>query len=208
MGFWPKSRPPKRLPIPSRRSSRIFPPRRRTSSTCTWPARPSQLDLFDYKPKLQRAERPAVPESLFKKAAVRLHQGRAEDARHAAQVRAARPERRVSQRTCCRTWRGRRTTSPSSDRCTPTSSTMRPAQLFLHTGSPQLGPARHGLVGHLRAGQREPEPARLRRADLAAATPRRRRGALGQRLSADASIRACNAARTATRCCTCPTRRA
>ena len=42
----------------SRRRSRTSPRRRRPSSTCSWPAAPSQLELFEPKPKLQRAQRP------------------------------------------------------------------------------------------------------------------------------------------------------
>ena len=49
---------------------------------------PSQLDLFDYKPKLQRAQRPAVPGGTDQGRALRVHQGHAHAARLAAQVRA------------------------------------------------------------------------------------------------------------------------
>ena len=55
-----------------------------------------------------------------------------------------------------------------------------------------------GVVGQLRPGQREPEPAGVRRADLAGAAARHRPAALlaavGQRLPAVAATRACSSA--------------
>ena len=38
-----------------------------------------------------------------------------------------------------------------------------PSLLLMNCGEARLDPPEHGLVGHLRPGQREPEPARLRR---------------------------------------------
>ena len=46
-----------------------------------------------------------------------------------------------------------------------------PAITFFQTRQPAAGPAQHRRVGQLRTRQREPEPARLRRPDLAAAAP-------------------------------------
>ena len=67
------------------------------------------------------------------------------------------------------------TTCACSTACTPTRANHGEASCQLHTGSVQLrsGPS-HRLVGHLRPGHREPEPARLRH-DLPHAWPRRRR---------------------------------
>ena len=62
-----------------------------------------------------------------------------------------------------------------------------PAITFIQTGQPAARPAQHGRVGQLRAGQREPQSARVRRDALAghASTPTSRCSrALGQRLSA------------------------
>ena len=52
---------------------------------------PSQLELFDHKPKLQELDGQVVPPSYIEEQAVRLHQAGRQAARHAAQVRAARP---------------------------------------------------------------------------------------------------------------------
>ena len=54
---------------------------------------PSTLDLFDYKPKLNELERPALPRLVHPGPAVRVHQGQAQAARLAAPVRAARASR-------------------------------------------------------------------------------------------------------------------
>ena len=52
---------------------------------------PPHLDLFDYKPDAGQARRPTGPGRVHQGQAVRLHHGRAEVARHAAEIRAARP---------------------------------------------------------------------------------------------------------------------
>ena len=71
----------------------------------------------------QRAERPGVPRVVHPGPAVRVHQGDAEAAGLAAQVRQARASRARRCRRSCRTWRRSPTRSRSSGRCTPTSST-------------------------------------------------------------------------------------
>ncbi len=70
-----------------------------------------------------------------------------------------------------------------------------PAELLLYTGSPRLGPAVDGLVGHLRPRHREREPARLRRADLQRRAAQRRQELLRAAASCRPSSRACSAAR-------------
>ena len=137
------------------------------SSICSSRGGPSQLDLFDYKPQLAKVQRhraaglgPAGP------AADRHDRGQTELSGRAVdvQVRAARASRARGSASCCRTRRRSPTTCASSSRCTPSRSiTIRRSR------SPDRlsarGPAEPGRVGRLRAGQREPGSAGLRRDD-------------------------------------------
>ena len=63
---------------------------------------PSQLELFDYKPKLVELNGQPIPESFIEGKRFAFMDSSPsrtiEAARHAAQVHAARPERRVGQR--------------------------------------------------------------------------------------------------------------
>ena len=78
-----------------------------------------------------------------------------------------------------------------------------PAITFFQTGSPARRPAEHGGVAQLRPGQRQREPARVRRPDLArtASTSRSTPGS-GATASCRASTRACSSAAARTRCST------
>ena len=91
---------------------------------------PSQLDLFDHKPKLSQLRRPDHPRRVREGRALRLHQGQAQAARIAATRSSATASRAPRSRACCRTRRRSSTTSPSSGRST------RPVQ-------PRPGPALH-----------------------------------------------------------------
>ena len=73
----------------------------------------------------------------------------------------------------------------------------RRALLQLHTGERHVRPAEHGLVDHLRPGDREPEPARVRH-HLPDARPRRR-AATGRRPSCRRPTRARRSATPASR---------
>ena len=109
----------------ARRTSR---PKRRTSSICSWPGAPTQLDLFDNKPALQKHDGQEIPaEFIPEGGAVRVHQGHAAAPRFAVQVQEDTANPAPSCPSCCRTWRPSPTTSPSSARCTRRSSTTRPA---------------------------------------------------------------------------------
>ena len=115
---------------------------------------PPQLDLFDYKPKLVELNMQPCPDELLKGQRFAFIKGHPEAARHAVQVRAARPERRVGQRAAAALRasivgrrRGRqvdehRPVQPRPGRAVP-----------LH----RLAARRRGgdgLVGHLRPGHR------------------------------------------------------
>ena len=86
------------------------------------------------------------------------------------------------------------TSSASSSRCTPTSSTT-PRRSCCSTPARRARAGRHGVVGHLRAGLREPEPARLRRAHLQRRAAQRRARQLGAAAFCRRCSRACSAAR-------------
>ena len=153
--------------------------RRSASSTCSWPAGPSQLELFDYKPELQKLDGKPIPESFIAGQAVRVHDTFAKEPPkllgHAAEVRPARPVRRVGRPSCCRT--------PAKvvddiafvksvcDRAVQ----PRPGQAVPQHRLAAVRPAEHGRVGDLRPRQRGQGPARLRRAAVRAARAARRR---------------------------------
>ena len=166
---------------------------------------PSTLDLFDYKPKLKRTQRPALPRFVHPGPAVRLHQGQAQAARLAAQVRQVRPIRARRCRTSCRTWRRWPTTSRIVRSMYTDQFNHAPAQLFVHTGSPRLGRPSMGCVAVLRPRHREPQPAELRRPGLRHGRARTAAPRCGAAASCRRSTRACSCGRRAIRCCSCPT---
>ena len=85
--------------------------------------------------------------------------------------------------TCSRTSPAASTTWRSSARWSSNFSEHTNANYFLHTGTGLQGRPEHGRVGHLRPGQRVPEPARLRRPQRRP-DPARRARLLQQRLPA------------------------
>ena len=60
---------------------------------------PSQLDLFDYKSELVKFNGKPCPKEYLEGQAIRVHSRGAEHARHAVQVRQARPVRSGAERT-------------------------------------------------------------------------------------------------------------
>ena len=128
--------------------------------------------------------------------------------RHAAQVRPARPVRRLGLRAACRT-----SATIADDIAIVRSMATDvfnhgPAKLFVNTGSPQFGRPSMGSWVTYGIGSESQRPARLRRAAVRPARPARRRRLLGQRLPADRPTRACRSAPAASRSSTCPARRA
>ncbi len=157
---------------------------------------PSQLELFDYKPKLRELQRPGRSRSRSSpgKRFAFIKQGR-QAAGHAAEVRPARRSRgaEVSELLAA-PGDDRRRHRASSAGMTTDVFNHGPAKLFMNTGSPPFRPAEHGLVGDVRHRQRVAGPARLRRAAIRPARPARRRAAVGERLPADHATRACRSA--------------
>ena len=155
---------------------------------------PSQLDLFDHKPALKQLDGQPCPGGVHRRRALRVHQG------HAASCSAS-PYQFARTAQC-----GAEISEllPHLAKIADDIAIVRslhttqfnhaPGQLFMHTGQPGARPAEHGLVADLRPRQREPGPARLRRAALRRQRAGRRQVLLGQRLPADASIRACSSA--------------
>ena len=116
-----RRRPPARSR--SRRRSRTFPAKAKAVIHLFMAGRPSQLDLFDYKPELAQARRQAAPARGHQRAAVRLHPPRRRRARAASSSSPSTGSAAPSSPRCCRTWPRSSTTSASSSRSTPTSST-------------------------------------------------------------------------------------
>ena len=78
----------------------------------------------------------------------------------------------------------------------------RPGRHLPADGQPAAGPPHAGLVALVRPGERQPEPPRLRRADLRGRAASRSSPATGTTASSPAAIRACRSGRRATRSCT------
>ena len=91
------------------RGRRIFRPRSRTSSICSWRAAPSQFELFDHKPKLQRIRRQVDPGPIHQGQALRIHGHVCEEPPKllgiAPQVQTIRQVRHVDFSSACRTSR-------------------------------------------------------------------------------------------------------
>ena len=169
---------------------------------------PSQIDLWDYKPKLGRAlrhrpagldpQRPAADDDDLGPEAV-SHRA------HHLQVRPARPVRHDGQRVAAAHGAGRGRTRGHPDRL-HRSHQPRPG-LDLHPDrQPGARQAEHRRLALLRPGQRGRKPAGVRGHDAAlvgqARCPGALPAALGRRLPALAAPGRGVALGTATRCCT------
>ena len=146
---------------------------------------PSTLDLFDYKPKLQRTQRQAVPRFVSQRTTIRVHQGQSQAARlrRTSSPNTANPGRKC--RTSCRIL-----ATVADELCIVRSMYTEqfnhaPAQLFVHTGSPRLGRPSMGSWLSYGLGTREPQSAEFLRPRIRHGRARRRRVAVGQRLLAD-----------------------
>ena len=86
-----------------------FPPKAKSVIYLFMAGGPSQLELFDHKPKLQKLDGQPIPESFVAGQAASPSWTRSprrrQAAGHAAQVRAARPVAARGSRKCCRTSR-------------------------------------------------------------------------------------------------------
>ena len=134
----------------SRRGSRTSRRRRRPSSTCSWPAAPSQLELFDAKPEAEQAPRPDSAASRSPRASG----SRSSRATRSCSARVRKFEKvgqcgmdicellphheTIADELC---WlRGMKTDVFNHG----------PAKCFINTGSPQFGRPSMGAWAHLR----------------------------------------------------------
>ena len=108
---------------------------------------PSQIDLFDYKPKMHEMFDKDLPESIRKgQRLTTMTSGQARFSRRAfeVQVRAARPVGDVVSASCCRRWRNLPTILRSSRPCGTEAINHDPAVTYICTGNqlpgrPSLG---------------------------------------------------------------------
>ena len=151
--------------------------------------RPQPARAVRLQAQARRAERPADPRVVHRRQAVRLH-GQLRGKERPSCLARARKFARHGQsgawvsRTAAAHGDDRRRHLARPHRRAPTSSTTRPAKLFMNTGSAQFGRPSMGAWVTYGIGSESQRPARLRRAAVRPARPARRRGQLGQRLSA------------------------
>ncbi len=175
---------------------------------------PSQMDLFDYKPRLDDLRGTELPDSI------RMGQRLTGMTSAQASFPVAPSKFKFAQHGQCGAWVSEllpHTAKVADELCFVKSMHTEainhdPAHHVLPDRRPAGRPAEHRGVAVVRPGQREQRPAGLRGHDLAGHRQPERsaavRPAVGQRLSAVASTRASSSARSATRCCICRTRRA
>ena len=133
---------------------------------------PSQIDLFDYKPTLDKLSGTELPGLDPHGPAHHRHDIGPElvprGALASSSSRSTASPARGSA-NCCRTPRRSSTTSPSSRPMNTDAINHDPGHHLHPDRQPAARPPQHGRVGQLRPGQREPEPAGVRRDDLAGA---------------------------------------
>ena len=175
---------------------------------------PSQMDLFDYKPKMAELFDKDLPESIRKGqrlTTMTSGQARFPIAPSKYKFAAARPVRRLGQRAAAVHGEDRRRPAPSSRPSAPRrSTTTRPSPTSAPATSSPAGRASGSWLSY-GLGTMNAEPAGVRRDDRRRGPAARRRpGALqpplGLAASCPASTRASPCARRATRCCSCRTR--
>ena len=181
-------------------------PRPRTSSSCSWPARPSHLELFDNKPRAGQVRRHAAAAGAAQGLSRRLHQSRSSTlARPEVQVRPARQVRCRVVRIAAAPGRPSSTTSPivksmvdrrlqpraGADPDEHRDAAVRPARASAPGSTYGLGSESQDLPGFVvfSSGKKGPSGGNVQ---------------LGQRLPAHRSTRASSSARAASRCSICP----
>ena len=191
-----RSRRPRR---PAARSRR----RRSASSTCSWPAARRRWRRSTTS-RCSTAQRRAAARLGPPGTAAHRHVGQpvvAAAGRLAVRVRAARPGGAwVSESAAPHRGHRRRPLHRPID--VHRGDQPRPGDHVLPDRLADRRPAEHGRVAALRPRQRQRRPAGVRRADHAGQSgPAAVRAALGQRLPASRSIRACSSAAARTPCC-------
>ncbi len=197
----------RRLSIQWPRARRISRRRPRTSSICSWPARRRSSICSTTSRRFRSTTARRFPRSSFPRESGSRSSRARLAARIALHVQAVRPvgRRTVGAASASGEHRRRHRDRPlgSHDAVQPRAR----ADLHEH-GQPGVRPAEHGLVAHLRARQRKPRPARLRRAAVRRERARRRKVVLGERVPADGLPGRRVPIERATRCCSSRTRTA
>ena len=127
---------------------------------------PPQMDLYDYKPKMNAMVRQGPARLDPHGPAAHDHDQRPGALPHRAvevQVRPARQVRHVGSANCCRRRPRWSMTCASSAACTPRPSTTSRPSPYMQTGNQVTGRPCLGAVGVLRPRLAQPEPADLRR---------------------------------------------
>ena len=181
--------------IRSRRDPVTFRPRPSSVIWLFMNGGPSQVDTWDYKPELAKRDGQELKgfdknTGFFTDQVGPLMKSPFKFAQHGQCGD-------VGLGDLSRTWPSTSTTWPSSTRAGPTSNNHSPALFKINTGMTPHGLSLRRLLGDLRPGQREPEPAGVRR-HVRHAGPR---AAQGQRVrtGARASCRASTRARRSSR---------
>ena len=145
---------------------------------------PPNLDLYDYKPELVKRDGQDCPDTFLKGRTFAFTTGVPKllgTPRKFAQHGEGRP---VDVRRRAASARASPTRCASIHSMYTEQFNHAPAELLLYTGSPRSGRPAMGAWVDLWTGDREREPARLRRADLQRRAAQRRQELLRQRLSA------------------------
>ena len=183
--------------------------RRSASSTCSWPAAPSQLDLFDYKPALAKFDGQPMPPEVVEGPAVRVHPAATPTLLGPRfKFAQARPERRGAVGDAAAPRRRSPTTSAIVKSMHTDQFNHAPGADLPQHRLAAARPAEHGVVGDVRPRQRGRPTCPASSSCPAARGTSGGPAQLGQRVPADASTRACRSAARATRSSTSPTRRA
>ena len=141
-----------------------FPPKAKRAIYLFMNGGPSQMDLFDYKPKMDAMFDKDLPDSIRNGPAADhddQRPGPVPDRALEVQVRAARPVGHVGQRALALDGQARRRDRAGEDGLDRGDQPRPGGHLYLH-GQPAPGPPQPGLLAQLRPGHDEPEPAGLR----------------------------------------------
>ena len=138
---------------------------------------PSQMDLFDYKPVMNEWYDKDLPESVRmgqRLTTMTSRPGAVPDRAVEVSSSPSTASAACGSASCCRTRPRWSTTCASSAACTPRPSTTSRPSRYMQTGNQITGRPCLGLVGVVRPGLAEREPADVRRAGRQAdATPSR-----------------------------------
>ena len=171
---------------------------------------PSQLDMWDYKPKMNDWFDKDLPDSVRngqRLTTMTSGQKRFPIAPSIFKFAAARQARRLGQRTAAAHRRHRRRSGRHQDG-QHRGDQSRPGDHLHPNRQPAARPPQHGRLAVVRPGQHEREPAGVRRACIrrstAASAGKRCTRGCGEPASCPRVIRASACAPPAIRCCICP----